>query len=76
VRIFVVVARSRPDLYQYFVAGFDGVDTVSVILDRRLGAENQPIGRAAQRSSERRIPHDIYDELETRGFVIVRLPAA
>jgi hypothetical protein len=69
VRIFVVVAKNRPDLYQYFIAGFDGVDGVEVILDRRIGSATDPEG-------ERRRSRDIYDELQSRGFVIVRLPAA
>lgn len=66
-RIFVVVAKNRPDLFQYFMAGFAGVDGVEVILDRRLGAATEPEG-------EQRRARDIYDELQTRGFVIVRLP--
>jgi hypothetical protein len=69
VRIFVVVAKNRPDLYQYFVAGFADVEGIEVILDRRLGA-------AADTEGERRRARDIYDELQSRGFVIVRLPAA
>jgi hypothetical protein len=68
VRIFVVVAKNRPDLYQYFVAGFAGVDGIEVVVDRRFGAAADPQG-------DRRKARDIYDELQERGFVIVRLPA-
>jgi hypothetical protein len=71
VRIFVVVAKNRPDLFQYFTAGFSGVAGVEVILDRRIG-EVAP--SAAETPIERRDARNIYEELETRGFVIVRLP--
>jgi hypothetical protein len=68
VRIFIVVAKTRPDLYQYFVAGFEGVEGIEVILDRRLGVAKEAQG-------DRRRARDIYDELQARGFVIVRLPS-
>ncbi|HEY7519176.1 MAG TPA: hypothetical protein VIE36_12860 [Methylomirabilota bacterium] len=71
-RVFLVVAKSRADLFQYFTAGFAGVEGVEVILDRRIG--ERPAGRAEERS-DRRNATTIYDELEVRGFVIVRLPA-
>ena len=70
-RIFVVVAKNRPDLFQYFMAGFEGVEGVQVILDRRIG-EAPPAG---EEQAERRNAGTIYDELAMRGFVIVRLPA-
>jgi hypothetical protein len=71
VRIFVVVAKSRPDLYQYFTTGFAGVEGVEVILDRRIG---EPAAGSGEALGERRNARNIYDELEIRGFVIVRLP--
>jgi hypothetical protein len=74
VRIFIVVAKHRPDLYQYFVAGFEGVPDVNVILDRRLGPDDPPRNPVDPPHTERRTPRDIYDELAHRGFVIVRLP--
>jgi hypothetical protein len=73
VRIFVVVAKNRPDLYRYFAAGFEGVDGVEVILDRRIGPDDPP-GPAGAAVGERRTARNIYEELELRGFVIVRLP--
>ena len=73
-RIFVVVAKSRPDLYRYFVAGFAGVEGIEVILDRRIGPDDPP-GPAGTIDSERRTARNVYEELELRGFVIVRLPA-
>jgi hypothetical protein len=74
VRIFIVVAKHRPDLYQYFAAGFDGVADVNVILDRRLGPDDPPSQLDDMPPHERRTPRDVYDELAQRGFVIVRLP--
>ena len=70
-RIFVVVAKNRPELYQYFTAGFAGVDGVEVILDRRIGPDDPP---SPGLHGERRNARNIYEELELRGFVIVRLP--
>jgi hypothetical protein len=72
--MFVVVAKNRPDLYEYFTASFQGVEMITVILDRRLGADNATAGET-RGAGERRIPRDVYDELESRGFVIVRLSA-
>jgi hypothetical protein len=71
VRIFIVVAKNRPELYQYFVSAFEGIDNVEVTLDRRLGP-NDP-ARAGSHP-DRRTPRDVYDVLERQGFVIVRLP--
>lgn len=73
-RIFIVVAKNRPDLYQYFVAGFAGIDTVEVILDRRFGGENTIPGAPGAVHGERRARSDVYDEMESRGFVIMRVP--
>lgn len=72
-RIFVVVAKNRPDLYQYFSSSFAGVSSIEVIMDRRIGdASPDPPGSV---QTDRREARNIYDELELRGFVIVRLPA-
>ena len=73
-RIFIVVAKNRPDLFQYFTSSFDGIEDITVILDRRLGPDApMPVG-PGQTYADRRTPRDIYDELQSRGFVIVRLP--
>lgn len=74
-RIFIVVAKSRPDLYQYFEAGFAGVEGVEVILDRRIGPDVPPELSGDDSPRNRRTAGTVYDELEQRGFVIVRLPA-
>jgi len=74
VKIFIVVAQDRPDLYDYFRDAFDGVAMVEVILDRRLRepGHREPMVSVAD---NRRVGIDIYDELQLRGFVIVRVPA-
>jgi hypothetical protein len=75
VRIFVVVAKNRPDLYQYFMSGFAGVDSVEVILDRRIGPDHPHAPGLETVSDNRRVAaRTVYEELEQRGFVIVRLP--
>jgi hypothetical protein len=73
-RIFIVVAKDRPDLFQYFTAAFADVEGIEVIGDRRLPPDDRVATGASPRSSERRASPDIYDELEQRGFVIVRVP--
>ena len=73
-KIFIVVAQDRPDLYDYFRDAFEGVPMVEVILDRRLRepGHREPMVTVA---NNRRVGTDIYDELQLRGFVIVRVPA-
>jgi hypothetical protein len=73
VRIFIVVAKNQPDLYQYFTSGFAGVEGIEVILDRRIGP-NDPPDPVGQAQTNRRLARNIYEELDQRGFVIVRLP--
>ena len=70
-RVIIVVARDRPELFSYFDRVFAGMPDVKVLLDRRFappGAEPGAVSDPGQR--ERR---DIYDELQQRGFVMVRL---
>ena len=74
-RIFVVVAKNRPDLYQYFTSGFAGLEQVEVIVDRRIGPENPQGPAGATDAGNRRLARNVYEELEQRGFVIVRLPS-
>lgn len=75
VRIFIVVSKSRPDLYEYFRAGFAGIEVVEVILDRRFGGENATPGAPHPVLGERRERSDVYDQMESRGFVIMRVPS-
>jgi hypothetical protein len=70
-RVIVVVARDRPELYSYFERVFAGMPDIRVLLDRRIlppGAKPEAPGDRGQH--ERR---DIYDELQQRGFVMIRL---
>jgi len=60
------VARDRPELHAYLEHAFAGMPQVKVILDRRIGS-----GRGAPPHDQRR--HDIYDELQERGFIISRV---
>ena len=73
-KIFIVVAKDRPELYDYFRDAFHGIAVVEVILDRRLGEPNRR-ETATPMPNNRRARTDIYDELQARGFVIVRVPA-
>ena len=75
VRIFIVVSKTRPDLYDYFRAGFAGIEAVEVILDRRFGGENATPEAPHAAHGERRERSDVYDQMESRGFVIMRLPS-
>jgi hypothetical protein len=70
-RVIVVVARDRPELLSYFQRVFAGMTEIKVLLDRRIlppGAK--PRGPSDPSQQERR---DIYDELQQRGFVMIRL---
>jgi len=74
VKIFIVVAQDRTDLYDYFRNAFEGIAIVEVILDRRLrGPGRREVAMPVP--DNRRFSTDIYDELQLRGFVIVRVPA-
>lgn len=65
-RVLVIVAREQRDLFDYFKRGFEGVDGVEVILDRRvhLGTVAEPI------DPDRRKEIDTYAELQLRGFIL------
>jgi len=70
-RVIVVVARDRQDLFDYFERVFAGMADIRVLLDRRIlppGACPESSGAPGRR--ERR---DIYDELQQRGFVMIRV---
>jgi hypothetical protein len=70
-KLIVVVARDRPELYTYFQQVFAGMADIKVLLDRRiLPPGTKPGPPTGPGQLERR---DIYDELQQRGFVMVRL---
>lgn len=65
-KVLVIVARDRPELYDYLKTAFDGVEGVQVILDRRV-----MLGRGqGEVDPERRRELDVYDELAMRGFIV------
>ena len=71
-RIVVIVARDRPELYEYLARGFTGFDDVQIIVDRRLPEPPGELPRAPGGLGGQWTP-DVYDELMLRGFVIRRL---
>ena len=72
-RVMIIVARDRPELYDYFRESFAGIDAVEVIVDRRLPGDPQAPSRETTEQRGRRWQPDIYDELMLQGFVIKRL---
>jgi len=66
-RVIVVVARDRPELYSYFERVFAGMADIKVLLDRRF----VPPGASAAGDPERRERRDVYDELPQRGFGMI-----
>jgi hypothetical protein len=69
-RVIVVVARDRPDLFGYFEKVFEDMPDIKVLLDRRLAP---PSEASATTTPSRRERQDVYDELQQRGFVMIRL---
>ena len=70
-RVVVVVARDRAELFDYFERVFAGMPDIKVLLDRRIvppGARPEASGALGHRKRR-----DIYDELQQRGFVMIRL---
>jgi hypothetical protein len=70
-RVVVVVARDRADLFDYFERVFAGMPDIKVLFDRRIlppGARPETSGAPSHRKRR-----DIYDELQQRGFVMIRL---
>ncbi len=70
-RVIVVVARDRPDLLSYLETVFAGMPDIKVLLDRRIGPPGAHPGAAS--APGRRERRDVYDELQQRGFVMIRL---
>jgi hypothetical protein len=70
-RVIVVVARDRPELFGYFERVFAGMPEIKVLLDRRILPPGAKPGASSNPSQQDR--RDIYDELQQRGFVMIRL---
>lgn len=69
-RVVIVVARDRPELLSYFERVFDGMPDITVQLDRRILPPGAQPRASNPGQHERR---DIYDDLQQRGFVMIRL---
>jgi hypothetical protein len=69
--VIVVVARDRPELFGYFERVFAGIAEIKVLLDRRILPPGAKPGASSNPSQQDR--RDIYDELQQRGFVMIRL---
>lgn len=67
-RVVVIVVRDQADLYDYFRRGFEGVEGVRVLLDRRIHVGGREGDAGVE--PERRRELDVYEELQFRGFVI------
>ena len=67
----MVVARDRPELFGYFERVFAEMPEIKVLLDRRILPPGAKPGASSDPSQQDR--RDIYDELQQRGFVMIRL---
>ncbi len=72
-RVVIIVARDRPELFEYFRRGFTGVHDVGIIVDRRLPDDDHMGPDDGPDVAGRRWHPDIYDELTLRGFAIKRI---
>jgi hypothetical protein len=70
-KVIVVVARDRPELFSYFERVFAGMPDIKVLLDRRILPPGVQPGASSNPGQQER--RDIYDELQQRGFVMIRL---
>ena len=70
-KVIVVVARDRPELFSYFERVFAGMPDIKVLVDRRILPPGGQPGTAGNPGQQER--RDIYDDLQQRGFVMIRL---
>jgi len=70
-RVIIVVARDRVELFDYFEQVFAGMPDIKVLLDRRILPPGVSPGSAGGPGHRER--RDIYDDLQQRGFVMIRL---
>jgi hypothetical protein len=71
-RLIFIVARDRPDLYDYLKAQVGGGENVEVILDRRLGERRMRAMTAdgERRAADRRA-NEIDERLASLGWAVV-----
>jgi hypothetical protein len=75
-RVVFVVARSEERLYAYLKESFSDLETVQVLMDRRLSDRRQtqaPTDVDRRRGTDRRA-HDVSRSLEELGWAVVRRP--
>ena len=70
-KVIIVVARDRPELFSYFEQVFAGLADIKVLLDRRILPPGAKLAAASDPAHQER--RDIYDELQQRGFVMIRV---
>jgi hypothetical protein len=70
-KVIIVVARDRPELFTYFEQVFAGLSEIKVLLDRRILPPGAKLTEASDPAHQQR--RDIYDELQQRGFVMIRV---
>ena len=66
--VLFVVARDEPELYRHLVEHFDGIEAVTVILDRRAGA----VDAGHERRVDERRSLDAAFALQRRGWLVFR----
>jgi len=76
-----IVARDRPDLYEYLAHTFAQEPDVEVILDRRRAdrypqPERRAVPRGDRRFADRRLAAQVSYDLRTLGYAFVRRPPA
>ena len=73
-RLLFLVARDQPDLWDQLNKEFSRED-VSVVVDRRRGERRraEATGGDERRQSDRRARADIDEEVQARGFYVIRL---
>jgi hypothetical protein len=73
-----VVARSRPELYEYLKSRHAGDASVAVVLDRRLATRRRrPLAAAAERRrADRRSRPEVDAQLAATALAVVGGPAA
>jgi hypothetical protein len=69
-KVIIVVARDRPELFSYFEQVFAGLSEIKVLLDRRILPPGAKLAATDPAHQQRR---DVYDELQQRGFVMIRV---
>jgi hypothetical protein len=75
VRQLIIVAGHRAHLYEHLKRGFDGNETIRVLLNRRVVTRRARSGpyEAERRQADRRLPSKVDALLRAIGWAIVPL---